>query len=93
MKLNDARKQAIRRQTKIGFRLSGGAECWIERDGITRVPSLKSPPGFNLEEEFAGAQEFRLAEAQREGSRMVTRAELEQWCSAVAMEAEHEEEH
>ena len=53
MKLADLRKLAIRKQIKIRFALRNGMECVIGDDGIARVPALKAPPEFNLEQELA----------------------------------------
>ena len=58
MTLVDVRKLAIRKQSKIRFALRNGMECIISEDGIARVPTLKSVPDFNLEQEFAAATDF-----------------------------------
>ncbi len=60
MKLADLRKLAIRRQTRIHFRLRNGMECVISEHGVAEVPSLKGVPDFNLEDELAAASSFVL---------------------------------
>ncbi len=56
--LAELRKLAIRKQIKIRFALRNGMECVIGEDGVARVPALKAPPDFNLEQEVAGASAF-----------------------------------
>ncbi len=60
MKLADLRKLAIRRQTRIRFRLRNGLECVITEHGVAQVAALKGVPDFNLEEELAAAASFLL---------------------------------
>ena len=60
MKLADLRRLSIRRQTRIRFRLQNGLECVITEHGVAEVPALKGPPGFNLEDELASANQFVL---------------------------------
>jgi hypothetical protein len=60
MKLADLRKLAIRRQTRIRFRLRNGQECVITEHGVAQVPALKGVPDFNLEDELASASTFQL---------------------------------
>jgi hypothetical protein len=58
MTLADLRKLSIRQQLKIRFALRNGMECVIGEDGVARVPALKAPPDFNLEQELAEAAAF-----------------------------------
>ena len=60
MKLGDLRKLAIRRQTRIRFRLANGLECVVNEHGVAQVPALNSIPDFNLEQELAAVQHFQL---------------------------------
>jgi len=60
MMLGDLRKYAIRQQTRIRFALANGMECVVSEHGIAQVPALKAIPDFNLEQELAGAQQFKL---------------------------------
>jgi hypothetical protein len=60
MKLADLRKLAIRRQTRISFRLRNGLECVITEHGVAKVAALKGVPDFNLEQELASASSFLL---------------------------------
>ena len=60
MKLADLRKLAIRRQTRIRFRLRNGQECVITEHGVAQVAALKGVPDFNLEDELASAGSFQL---------------------------------
>jgi hypothetical protein len=76
MTLADLRKLSIRRQTKIHFRLQNGMECIVNEHGVAEVPGLRGVPGFNLEEELAGAAEFLLEPAPPASSRSVRREEL-----------------
>ena len=77
MKLLDARKLAVREQVTLRFSLAGGAQCLVDKHGIARVPSLTGPPAFDLEDEFAAAQQFTL---ERSGAppQLLTRAAMEQ---------------
>jgi hypothetical protein len=59
MTLGDLRKLAIRQQVRIRFSLANGLECVVNEHGVARVPALQGVPDFNLEQELAGAQEFR----------------------------------
>jgi hypothetical protein len=76
MTLADLRKLSIRKQTKIHFRLQNGMECIVNEHGIAQVPELRGVPGFNLEEELAGAAEFLLEAAPPAAPRSVRREEL-----------------
>ena len=71
MKLNDARRLAIKSQVEVRFVLSNAMDCVIDRHGLAKIPGLKSASVLNLEDEFAGAAEFFL------DSRPTSRAQLE----------------
>jgi hypothetical protein len=71
MRLIDARKLAIRRQTEIRFPLPNGVDCIVDRHGIARVPGLKGPLDFSLEEAFARAERVLVGQSE------LSRAELE----------------
>ena len=86
MRLLDARKFAVRDQITLRFSLAGGAECFLDRHGIARVPGLTGPPGFELENEFAAAQQFTLERAGAPPQRL-TRAALEQLTQPAAESA------
>ena len=60
MKLGDLRKFAIRSQTRVRFAMANGLECVVSEQGVAQVPELKHIPDFNLEQELAAAQSFRL---------------------------------
>jgi hypothetical protein len=105
MTLVDARKLAIRKQSKIRFALRNGMECIISEDGIARVPALKSVPDFNLEQEFAAATDFVVEAAVPAGMKnapkpkpvSMGRAELTAMAlsspgGAVAVHDEHDDE-
>lgn len=94
MKLQDVRKLTVRQRARLRFRLRNGLECIVDEHGISRVPELREPPRFNLEEEFAAATVFTLETAAGGTARPLTREELESWigaASAVAVQ-EHPEE-
>jgi hypothetical protein len=99
MTLADLRKLTIRKKVTVRFRLKDGLECVVAPDGIARVPALKGPPDFNLEEELAHAAEF-LYEPVSTGKkpelpRRINRGELEQMTSAtpaVAPAHDHDDE-
>jgi hypothetical protein len=76
MTLADLRKLSIRQHTKIHFRLQNGMECIVNEHGVALVPGLAGAPGFNLEEELAGAAEFLLEPAPPAPSRHLRREEL-----------------
>ena len=80
MKLNDARRWAIKQQVVVRFPLSSGGECVIDRHGLARIPGLKGPTEVSAEQEFAAAQQFTLEAA--EGLRSVGRAEFEHLAAA-----------
>jgi hypothetical protein len=60
MKLSDARKVTIKKNVRIRFRLANGLECVLNEHGLAQVPELRGVPDFNLEEEFARADQFIL---------------------------------
>ncbi|MCL6507015.1 MAG: hypothetical protein K6T59_08315 [Bryobacteraceae bacterium] len=94
MKLQDVRKLTVRQRARLRFRLRNGLECVVDEHGISRVPELREPPQFNLEEEFAAATTFTLETAVGGATRRLTREELESWigaASAVAVQ-EHAED-
>ncbi len=93
MKLADLRKLAIRRQLRILFPISNGMECLMTEHGVASVPGLKGAVSFNLEEELASAQQFRLEPAASGGVRTASREELESMIGPAAASApSHEEE-
>jgi hypothetical protein len=69
MTLQDLRKAAIRKQSKIRFVLRNGMECVIGEDGVARVPELNRTPDFNLDQELAAAQSFTLEAAALAGQK------------------------
>ena len=73
MTLVDLRKLAIRKQSKIRFVLGNGMECVISEDGIARVPSLRSVPEFNLEQELAAATAFVVEAGVAAGTKRPTK--------------------
>jgi hypothetical protein len=76
MTLADLRKLSIRQHSKIHFRLQNGSECIVNEHGVAQVPGLAGVPGFNLEEELAGAAEFLLEPAPPAAPRSIRREEL-----------------
>ena len=99
MTLADLRRLAVRKQLDIHFRLSGGLECVVTRQGVARVPDLKRVPDFNLEEELARAGEFLVepaapAKGGKAAAGPVGRAELEAMAAASGAGAvpAHDEE-
>ncbi len=94
MKLQDVRKLTVRQRARVRFRLRNGLECIVDEHGISRVPELREPPRFNLEEEFAAATVFTLEPAAGGAARPLTRQELESWIGATSAVAaqEHAEE-
>lgn len=93
MKLTDLRKMAIRRQTRVRFRLANGLECVVDEHGIARIAGIRDAPPFNLEEEVAGVSEFQLEtlEAINVAPRTVTRVELEKLTSSQPAAAAHDD--
>lgn len=94
MKLLDARKLAVRQRVRLRFHLRNGMECVIDEHGVSRVPELREPPRFNLEEEFAAATVFTLEPVAGGVARPATRQELEALIGTVSATAvpEHGEE-
>jgi hypothetical protein len=94
MKLADLRRLSIRRQIRIRFPIRNGMECIVDEHGVAKVPSLRSIPDFNLEQELTGAQGFVL-EPLAGATRNIAREELDAMiatASGSAAAAEHEEE-
>ena len=83
MKLTDIRTYAIRQQVRVRFSITNGMECVINEHGISKVPVLKRPPDFNLEQEFSRASDFTVEPVAAGNGRraqkpeMLSRAELE----------------
>lgn len=91
MKLADLRRLTIKKHLKIHFRLKNGMECIMNEQGIATVPSLKSVPDFNLEEELASAAEFLVEPAPPAQSRTIQRAEMTSLATApTAAAAAHD---
>jgi hypothetical protein len=95
MTLADLRKLSIRQQVKVHFRLQNGMECIVNEQGVAVVPELRGAPGFNLEEELAGAAEFLLEPPPPAPSRNLRREDLAAMASASPAAApvhEHDDE-
>ena len=100
MTLAVLRRFSIQKRCSVHFMLGNGMECVIDERGVARVPGLRKPPDFNLEDELTRAAEFQLEPVGKQTEnrpllpRSVTRAEL----SALASDArsplhgEHEED-
>ena len=74
MTLTEARRYAVQKQTRIEFQTSQGVDCFIDLQGVARVPDLKAAPDFVLTAEFDQSLEFTLVKgAQR---KLITRDEL-----------------
>ncbi len=58
MKLGDLRKLTVRGSLEVRFRVAGTAECLVDNQGICRLLDIEGFRDFNLEEEFARAEEF-----------------------------------
>lgn len=92
MSLSDLKRIAVRRSVNIRFRIANGIECIITSEGISRVPTLRRPPEFNLESELAKVEEFVLepvdADSQNRRGRQkelrLSRSELEKMASPAA---------
>lgn len=99
MMLNDVRRMTVRKQVRVKFGLSGGAECVIDEHGLGKVPQLKGPPAFSMEEEFGLAKEFILEPAvlgtgrARSQPQKLTRHQLEELVgpSGPVVEPDHDE--
>jgi hypothetical protein len=94
MKLNDVRKLAIRQQLRVCFALSSGMKCVVDEHGIARVPGLKAPPEFDLEDEFGRAVQFDLepAAAKAAGVRRLARQDLAALAGQAVGNAVHADE-
>jgi hypothetical protein len=88
MKLNDARRLAVRSRFELEFTTAGGVVCVIGRDGVVRIPELKSATQVQVSSEFDQAESFIVKESP--GSRVLSRAEVESLCEG---DAAHVEEH
>ena len=91
MKLSDIRKITVRQRMRVRFALANGMHCVIDEHGLARVPGLKAPPDFNLEDELAGATRFEMQPL--EGAPVsVPRSELERLAAGGPAEASREED-
>jgi len=63
MKLNDLRRAAVKQNVRVRFSLANGMECLLNEHGVAQIPTLKTLPEFNLEEEFARVEHFVLESA------------------------------
>lgn len=94
MKLNDVRKLAVRRQVKVRFLLSTGDECVVNEQGVGKVPALKAPPQFDLENEFSRAISFVLETPSAKVERKtITRQDLERMVVAGPSDTDHPHDH
>ncbi len=89
MTLADLRRLAIRKQTKIHFRLRNGMECIVNEEGIAQVPALRAIPDFNLEDELGAAGEFLIEPALPPPPRKGPRAQMESLSAASPTAAVH----
>jgi len=95
MKLNDLRKLAIRRNSRILFRLAGGGECCVNEHGVAQVPGLKAVPDFSLEDQLAQAREFVMepaANPKGAGREKLAREQMMVLAGAAPETAEEHEE-
>ncbi len=78
MTLLELRRYAIRNRTRVRFTLPAAGECVVNEHGVTKIPSLRSVPDFNVEASLGSVEEFVLDPAQ-EGSRpqKISRAQLD----------------
>jgi hypothetical protein len=91
MKLNDARRLAVRSRIELEFDTAGGMLCVIGDDGVARMPGLRSAAGINISDEFERAAQFRIRE--RGEVRQISRQELESLCGGQkAAAVEHHDE-
>lgn len=74
MKLVDVRKLTIKQRARVRFQLANGMECIINENGISSVLQLQGPPDFNLEEEFARADQFTLLSVSPAGGKQKEKA-------------------
>ncbi|MEP7367419.1 MAG: hypothetical protein ABI972_29520 [Acidobacteriota bacterium] len=104
MRLQDVRRLAIAETARFRFTISGNQECLIDEHGLARVTELRGVPDFNLESEFALAQEFHMelvprgkAAKQPPVPKRLTRGQVEQLCERkesgahVAADHDHDE--
>ena len=91
MKLQDVRKFAVRKRTRVRFGFGESLECVVNEHGLATVPSpgVAAQPPFDLEAELASAGRFSLEPAQAVGAkaRTISRAELESLLDAAASPA------
>ena len=95
MTLSDLRKLAIRRQIRIRFALPNQMECVVDHQGLARVPGLKAPPQFNLEQDLLKASEFILEPllvTKTSTAEKLTRPQLELLC-AGHKPVDHDDDH
>jgi len=78
MTLQDLRRYAIRRRTRIHFTLEQAGECVVSEHGLLQIPSLQGVPGFTIDSSLASVSQFTLAPPEESGRRQkVSREELE----------------
>ena len=98
MKLLDLRRITIRKNLRIRFRLPNGLECLVNEDGVAQVPSLRTVPDFDLEEQLGQVREFLVEPARNEekGKSRTQSLNLEQLAALTgssATESAHHEDH
>jgi hypothetical protein len=96
MKLADLRRISIKTNVRIRFVISNGMECIVNEHGIAQVPALAAVPDFDLDHEFALAQQFILEPAAASGKtrarpQTLSREQLEALAGNKGAEPVHEE--
>jgi hypothetical protein len=91
MKLNDAKRLAVRSRLELKFETASGAVCVIGKDGVARLPDLGASTTLKISDEFDRAAHFVICKAGE--SRRVCRSEVESLCGGHATETvEHHDE-
>jgi hypothetical protein len=60
LKLNDLRRYAIQTRNIVHYHDAEGRAVVLNQKGILEIPGIAGSPGYNVEDVFACAVEFRL---------------------------------
>lgn len=84
MKLTDLKRLTARKTMEVSFPVPDGMECVVDSAGVARIPGLKAPPGFNLDQCVAEAESFTVRAGAGAAPRRASRAEVEQLVASLS---------
>ncbi|HWB98319.1 MAG TPA: hypothetical protein VG672_16515 [Bryobacteraceae bacterium] len=98
MRLADLRRATIRKNLRIRFELPNGLECIVNEHGVAQIPTLRSAPDFNLEEQLSQVHQFTVetvAAGEKNKSRLqqMNEAQVAALAAAPGADPGHHEDH